>query len=94
MTVEKVAFAILKEIDKGNQAYDEETFGVSKEIFSDAFRFVVSRRLAKGVLFADDHAYAYQIATLTSEGKEYINENSTWNKSYAIAKEVREWIKL
>ncbi|WP_342576508.1 YjcQ family protein [Paenibacillus sp. FSL M8-0142] len=94
MNIEKLAFAILKEIEKGNQAYDEETFGVSVEEFSDAFRYVVSNNLAKNVLFADDRAYVYTTASLTPEGIAYIKENSTWNKAYSVAKEIREWIKL
>ncbi|MBO2943563.1 hypothetical protein JJQ72_06175 [Paenibacillus sp. F411] len=94
MKTEKLAFAILKEIEKGNQTYDEETFGVTEEEFTDAFRYVVSNNLAKNILFADDRAYIYTTATITPEGHTFIKENSSWNKAYAVAKEIREWIKL
>lgn len=90
----KVAFAILKEIEKGNQAYDEETFGVTPEEFSDGFRYLVRNGLADNVLFADDKAYFYTGAVITKAGEEFLKEHSAWNRAYKIAKEIREWIKL
>ncbi|MEC1668277.1 YjcQ family protein [Bacillus mojavensis] len=30
---------------------------------------------------------------MTSDGENYLNENSTWGKIYNTAKEIRDWIK-
>ncbi|MNK97492.1 YjcQ protein [compost metagenome] len=90
----KIAFAILKEIEKGNKAYDEESFGVTPEEFSDGFRYLIRNGLADNVLFADDKAYWYTGATVTKAGQDFLKENSAWNKAYKFAKEIREWINL
>lgn len=94
MKIEKIVFAILKEIERGNEAYDEDTFGVLQDDFDDAFRFIIRNNLADNVLFADDRAYFYTSATLTLEGKAYLKENSTWSKAYLLAKEIRDWGKF
>lgn len=95
MNEEKLKYAILKRVDDNKKEFDHTTFGISKEQFDDEMRYLQRNRYVGGILFADDEAYSYQHTIyIEPKGEVFLKENSKLAKSYRVAKEIREWIKL
>ncbi|MCU6709418.1 YjcQ family protein [Paenibacillus sp. J5C_2022] len=93
MKPEKLNYAILKEVEKGNVKFTHDTYGVIEEDFIEAMRYISRNGYVKGILWADDTAYNYNLIHLTPTGEEFIKNNSILVKSYSLLKELRDWIK-
>lgn len=93
MNKKKLRYAMLKEIDKGNDVLTEKDFNVEEEVFSEAAWFLEREGYLIGVDSADDRAFIEGEVKLTEKGENYLEENSMLAKGYKGLKEIREWIK-
>jgi aminopeptidase-like protein len=94
MNKDKLRYAILKEIEKGNRSFDFRDFGVDENLFEDQIRFLDNEGLIRGVFYADNKPYSISLVELTLKGEKYLEENSTLAKTYKGLKEIRDWLKL
>lgn len=95
MNKKKLRYAILKEIENGNQCLTEENFAVTADQFDDAVRFLNRENYLEGVFYADDRPWLVKgTAYLTEDGENYLEENSSLAKTYRGLKEIRDWLKL
>lgn len=95
MNKQKLRYAILKEIDRGNKKLTEEHFGVSCDEFDEAIRHLDREGYLKGIMYADDRPWLFEGAVyLTEDGEDYLEKNSKLAQTYRGLKEIRDWIKL
>ncbi|MED4627302.1 MULTISPECIES: YjcQ family protein [Bacillus] len=94
MNKDKLRYAILKEISKGNTPLAENDFGVTEEQFDNAVNFLKREGYIIGVHYSSNRPHLYKLGPeLTEKGENYLEENGTWSKTYRTIKEVRDWIK-
>lgn len=93
MNKEKLRYAMLKEIDKGNVPLSEQDFNVEEDIFDEAAWFLQREGYLIGVGKGDDRAWIEIDTKLTEKGERYLKENSTLAKGYKGLKEIKAWIK-
>src|SRR5699024_185276 len=92
---EKLRYAILKEIYKGNNKLSENDFSITEEQFDEAIRFLHREKYLSGIFYADDRPWLFEgTVYLTEKGEKYLKENKSFSKLYKGLKEVREWLKL
>ena len=95
MNKEKLRYAILNEIHKGNSSLTEIDFHATEEEFDEAVTFLSRENYIVGVHWADNRPWLYKIGpSLTEKGEAYLQKNSVLSKTYRGLKEIREWIKL
>lgn len=95
MKDEKLRYAILKEIKRGNKDLTEQLFGVTEEIFDNNTSFLIRENYLFGVFYSDDRPQFNKTSPgLTEKGERYLSDNSKWSKGYDKLKELRDWIKL
>lgn len=92
MDKQKLLYAIVREIDKGNKSFTHEDLDMEREIFEDTIRLASREGYITGVYYADDRPF-YERAKATMKGLEYLKENSGWAKTYRGLKELRDWLK-
>lgn len=93
MNKKKLRYAILKEIDKGNNVLTEEDFNVEEETFSEAAWFLQREGYLIGVESSDDRAWIDGNVKLTEKGENYLEKNRMLAKGYKGLKEIRDWVK-
>lgn len=93
MNKNKLRYAILKEIDKGNKTFGYEDLGVDQNEFENQIRFLDREGFIKGVCYADDIVYSLYSVVLTVQGENYLEQNAPWGKLYRGIKEIRDFIK-
>ena len=94
MDKNKLRYAILKEIDKGNTPLTEFDFEVEEREFNEAVWFLMREGYLIGVYNADNKPHIDKIGPrLTEKGETFLEENSTWSKLYKGLKEIKDWIK-
>ncbi|MCY8281218.1 MULTISPECIES: YjcQ family protein [Bacillus subtilis group] len=91
MDKNKLQHAILKEIDIGNIPLNAEIFGISDIEFVNNVNSLMAKKLIVNAKI--DFTSSLYEAEITSDGENYLNENSTRGKIYRTAKEIRDWIK-
>lgn len=94
MDKQKLRYAILKEIDKGEVTVSERHFDISEDDFDNTVRYLTREGYLKGIIYADDRPqFLGDNAFLTAKGENYLEENSNWGRTYRGLKELRDWIK-
>lgn len=93
MNKKKLRYAILKELEKGNENISEETFCVEGNEFYEQVRFLDREKYITTPMYGDDIVHVMSFVLLTEKGENYLEENSNLAKAYSIAKELRDWIK-
>lgn len=89
----KLRYAILKEIDSGNNKLTESDFKVSEEHFDNAINFLKREGYLDGFTYADNRPLLFEgTAYATEKGENYLSENSTLSKTYKGLKEIRSWL--
>ncbi len=95
MDKKKLRYAILKEIDNGNNNLTEKEFDVTEEQFDEAVRFLGREGYIKGFMYADNRPWLFDgAAYATEKGEEYLSSNSKFAKTYKGIKEFRSWLSL
>lgn len=94
MNKEKLRYAILKEIEKGNRSFSHADFGVEDAVFHDQIRYLDREGLITGVFYADDIPYSLIGVEITSAGEDYLKQHNAWAKAYRGLKEIRDWLKF
>ncbi|BBI32668.1 YjcQ family protein [Cohnella abietis] len=85
----------MKEISNGNTPLSEEELSVDGKEFDDAVNFLVREKYLIGVEHYDDRPQLHKIGPeLTEKGEKYLEENSTFSKTYRGLKEIRDWLWL
>ena len=92
MDKKKFRYAILKEIENGNECFDETLFEVDEKIFDDNINFLNREGYIIGVCYYDDRPNLDGEVYLTEKGETFLEENSAWNKIYRGIKEAKSWI--
>jgi len=87
----KLRYSILKEMDKGKMP-THETFNIEAQEFIDFLDELQEDSYITGITFTKLSAFGRP--RLTDKGEQYVDENSGLSKSYKVAKELRDWIKL
>ncbi|EGP4894871.1 hypothetical protein FI615_002397 [Enterococcus faecium] len=93
---QKIRYAILKEIENGNyENLDFGILGISEEQFNDQLNFLKNESYIAGGSYGGNvlMTATYRFLKLTEKGEFFLEENSTFAKSYKLAKEIRDWIK-
>ncbi|MCW1929564.1 YjcQ family protein [Bhargavaea beijingensis] len=94
MDKKKLRYAILKEIDTGNEEINEKDFGVTPKEFDNALEFLSREGYLKGVKGADGRKWCFAgFVKITEKGEQYLDDNSALKKTYNGLKEIRDWIK-
>ncbi|KEI10534.1 hypothetical protein Z957_02020 [Clostridium sp. K25] len=94
MNKKKLRYAILNEINKNNTPLTEVEFGVTREEFDSAVRFLDNEEYLMGIFYADDRPWIYRIGPeLTEKGENYLKENGVFAKTYRGLKEIKNWLK-
>ena len=92
----KIRYAILKEIENGNyENLDFGILGISEEQFNDQLNFLKNESYIVGGTYSSNVLLpaTYRFLKLTEKGEIFLAENSTFSKTYKMAKEIRDWIK-
>ncbi|MFS0950903.1 YjcQ family protein [Enterococcus thailandicus] len=92
----KIRYAILKEIDNGNhENLDFDIIGITEEQFNAQLNFLKNEGYIVGGSYGGNGllAVTYKFLKLTEKGENFLEENSTFAKTYKVAKEIRDWIK-
>lgn len=98
MDKRKIIYSILTEINKGEVEPKAEDYGLDTEEFGNIVEMIQDEKLIKGAVFS--HAKGKILITflntakVTMKGMDYLEENSTWGKTYKGLKEIREWLPL
>lgn len=98
MDKRKLIYSILKEIEQGNEPKSQD-YEISLEDFGTIVEMMQSNGLIKGAFVqraGRGNVIAYVFtnkATIEMKGLDYLEENSTWAKTYRGIKEVVEFIK-
>ncbi|MGG2439830.1 YjcQ family protein [Enterococcus faecium] len=93
---QKIRYAILKEIENGNyENIDFGILGISEEQFNDQLNFLKNESYIVGGTYGSNVLLpaTYRFLKLTEKGEIFLAENSTFSKTYKMAKEIRDWIK-
>ncbi|MDU1322147.1 MAG: YjcQ family protein [Clostridium botulinum] len=94
MDKQKLRYAILREIDKNNMPLTEVEFGVIKEEFDNAIRFLDCEEYLSGIDYADGRPWINKLdSELTEKGEKYLKDNSALAKAYKGLKEIKDWLK-
>lgn len=93
MDKKKLRYAILKEIDKDNKILSNENFGVSYKDFYNQVVFLDREGYITKPIYGSNKIFSFATCVITEKGEDYLESNSTLSKSYAVAKEIRDWIK-
>ena len=93
MNKKKLRYAILKELDNGNDNISEETFGITPEEFKKQVEFLYREGCLTKPFIADDIVYYIDSSYLTEKGENYVKENSKLLKVYKATKEIKDWIR-
>lgn len=109
ISIEKVIYAILKRYEKAMEN-DEQNIDFSKEIgpgffdiskkqWTNIFLDIQKAGYIEGIHEIEDGNKDYNIihinqAKITLLGRKYLKDNSSFAKTYNIAKELRDWVKL
>ena|GEM_PF-7044291 len=109
ISVEKVMYAILRRFakamdeDEQNPNFSKdvghEAFGISEKKWTNIILDMKNAGLIEGIDIIKNGNRDYDIvhinrAKITLLGRKYLKDNNIFAKSYAVAKELREWIKL
>lgn len=93
---QKIRYAILKEIENENyENLDFDVLGISEEQFNDQLNFLKNENYIVGGTYGGNDLLpaTYKFLKLTEKGEIFLTENSTFSKTYKMAKEIRDWIK-
>lgn len=91
----KLRYAILKEIDSGNNKLSEDDFGIDENTFDDTVNYLKREKYLDGIPYADGRPLLHEgSAYLTERGEDYLLENSRLAKTYKGLKEIRDWLKF
>lgn len=94
MKKNKLRYAILKEIDKGNKKLKSEDFKIDEETFYEAINFLVRENYLKGIPYGSNIPMIFTgTAYLTEKGEDYLEENKILSKTYKGLKEILSFIK-
>lgn len=94
MNKQNLRYAILKEVDSGNNKLTEIDFSVEEEVFDEAVRYLDREGYLSGLFYADNRPWMFGgAAFITGKGETYLSDNSTWGKAYRGMKEIRDWLK-
>ena len=94
MDKKKLRYAILKKMDAKENNVNADFFGVTEDEFFENVTFLSREGYITKPMYASDIVYSMSFSKITEKGENYLEENSTLNKGYKIAKEIRDWIKL
>jgi predicted transglutaminase-like protease len=93
---EKIRYSILKEIDNGNRPLHIE-YEITQNEFCDIIQNFIDEGLLTNAkverMGSNKRVALIKGSRVTTEGKEYLNKNTTWSKAYSLAKEIRDWVK-
>ncbi|AQQ55554.1 YjcQ family protein [Planococcus lenghuensis] len=92
MNKKKLRYAILKEIEQGNNGLTEEKLKIRQNEFDETIRFLDRENYLIGITYADDRPIISRVV-LTEKGEAYLEQNSALGRAYKGLKEIRDWIR-
>lgn len=93
MNRRKIIYSILREIDKGEKEPKAIDYDLDDYKFQEIVIMMQEEGLIKNAAFASSITWL-NVASITMDGLDYLEENSGWSKAYNTAKEIRDWVKL
>lgn len=93
----KLAYSILKEIDKNEWTITdvlEHYSEIDYKELKDTIDTMKTRELITGIFYGSNDFYDQGvICKPTEKGERFLEENNGWLKFYKGLKEIRDWIK-
>jgi hypothetical protein len=87
----KIIYSIIREVQKGKQPKADD-YDLKAEEFVKVSQIIKQEGYIDNIGIAGNIVF-YNNTSVTMKGLEFLEQNSTWAKTYNVLKEIKDWIK-